>query len=221
MYTRPLIARASFLTLWGFGSLLATSTAHSQTVSEATSTPPADTDVEPPAEEGPARGAFFSLMTGFAIGAATDEDGVSQGSFTGSSFTLRFGEEIVEWGLVGFEIGGTFGNGEGYSASLGGLLLHGGLRPLPASTPELLLIGGVGLGGGGLTAEAEGDPTGSGGGTMYMFGALYEFDVSGPDREGLTLAPSLRLNWTPPQSGSDVTLSSVSLGIEAVWYGGE
>lgn len=179
-------------------------------------------DDDPPAPPvSKPRGPFFSVMTGFSLGTATDEDAVSQGSFTGSALGVRFGESIADWGQIGFEIGGSFGKGEGYEASLGGLALEAGLRPLPEDTPELLILLGLGLGGGGLTPKGDEGPDGTGGGVMYTFGAIYELDLVDPERAGFTLGPSLRVRWTPPQSGSEVTLSTVTLGVELTYYGGQ
>lgn len=171
-------------------------------------------------DRGP-RGFFVGGGGGVMVGTASDGDDVDAGGFFGNGGYLRLGEEV----LPGFTLGLRFGGGaapsnaENFEASLGGFALETSLRPF-SDLPQVVLMGGVGVGGGEIEPKAPGDPEGSTGGTMLLLGLAYEFTVYGAPTDGLAVAPSVMWSYFPEIRGNPANLSAFLLGVETVWYTG-
>lgn len=171
-------------------------------------------------DRGP-RGFYLGGGGGVLLGTASDGDGKDAGGFFGNGGYLRLGEEVLPGFTLGLRFGGgaAVSNADNYDAALGGFALETTLRPF-ATRPEVVAIGGVGVGGAGVEARERGDPDGSAGGTMLMLGLSYEFTVWGRPTEGLAIAPSVSWSYFPDVRGNPANLSAFLLGVETVWYAG-
>lgn len=180
---------------------------------------PLEADEAP--EGPPMRGAFIGFGGGFLIGNATDDDGRTQGSFSGGGGFLRFGEEMLPGFSIGLEIGSVGGSSDTYTAGVGGLMLQAGWRPFDDEAEALEFVFGHGLGGGSITPEEDNGPEGSNAGAMYMAGASWTMDFGGPLRSGWAWAPTARWYFVPPQMDSDTMLSAFTLGVGLHYYAGK
>lgn len=165
------------------------------------------------------RGWYVGGGGGIALGLANDTDGANPGSFFGNMGRLRVGEEAIPNLYLGLAFAGGAGSADTYDAGFGGLILEAGWRALPSALPDLVLLGGVGVGGGSLTATNDEDLDASPGGALYQLGLMWEFTF-GDEPEGFVLAPSVHWYVVPAQFDNDAQLQAVLIGIESIWYGG-
>ncbi len=168
-------------------------------------------------DRGP-RGLYLATGGGVAIGSALDGDGADAGSFFGNGGYLRIGEEALPGLTLGLFFGGggaVAGSGD-YSAGIGGFALQVGWRAIS----DVVLTGGLGVGGGGLTAEVEDGPSGDAGGSFYTLGASYEFKLSGGSYDGFGVAPAVTWMFVPDFEGSPTRLSAFLIGVDGFWYAG-
>ncbi len=164
------------------------------------------------------RGFYLATGGGVALGSATDAEGADAGSFFGNGGYLRVGEEALPGLTLGLVFGGLGGQAESerYGAGIGGFVLQVGWRPFA----DLVVTGGFGVGGGGLSPEDDGDPEGSAGGALYQLGASYEIFFWGGERHGRAAAPAASWLFVPSFDGSPVQLSAFLIGVDLVWYAG-
>lgn len=168
-------------------------------------------------DRGP-RGLFLASGGGVAFGTALDGQGEDAGAFVGNGGYLRVGEEVLPGLTLGLLFGGAGGAAteEDFTAGVGGFALQVGWR----AAWDLVLTGGVGVGGGSLTAEVDDGPEGSAGGSFYQLGAAYELKLTGGPHNGWGVAPALTWLFVPDFDGSPARLSTVLVGVDGFWYAG-
>lgn len=168
-------------------------------------------------DRGP-RGLYVASGGGVAVGSALDGSGDDAGSFFGNGGYLRIGEEALPGLTLGLFFGGGGGQAgsEDYSAGVGGFALQVGWR----AVADVVFTGGIGVGGGSLTAEVDDGPEGSAGGSFYTLGAAYEFKLSGGEHDGFGIAPAVTWMFVPDFEGSPARLSTFLIGVDGFWYAG-
>jgi hypothetical protein len=173
-----------------------------------------------PEDRGP-RGTFISLGGGALIGQATDEDGRSTGSHTGSNTHLRFGEEVIPGLTLGLEMGGGSLNGlnDKYTGQFGGLFIQAGWRPFE-QLQALQFLFGTGVGGGSLVASTDEGFEGDVAGALYSLATQYEFKFGEELGSGFILAPYVRGIIAPQSGASQAQIYTTVIGLESGWHFG-
>lgn len=163
------------------------------------------------------RGFFIATGGGFVAGTARDQDGNDADPFFGTGGQLRIGEEALPGLTLGLWFGGGGGaGGDDYTAGVGGFTLQVGWRAIA----DLVLTGGMGVGGGSLTPEVDDGPTGEAGGALFQLGIAYELKLTGGPHDGFGVAPAVTWMLAPDYVRSPERLMAFIIGVEGFWYAG-
>ena len=163
------------------------------------------------------RGFFIATGGGFVAGTARDQDGNDADPFFGTGGQLRIGEEALPGLTLGLWFGGGGGaGGDDYTAVVGGFTLQVGWRAIA----DLVLTGGMGVGGGSLTPEVDDGPTGEAGGALFQLGIAYELKLTGGPHDGFGVAPAVTWMLAPDYVRSPERLMAFIIGVEGFWYAG-
>ncbi len=169
-------------------------------------------------------GGVLAFSAGSSIGYGTDTDGKSSSSFIGTAFQFHFGEEVWQ----GLHLGLSFDMAQGktqddkYNQSLFAFGPEIRWR-LSDDYRGFYFIGGIGVGGGGLTTIKQKDkndfPGGSSGGSIWKLGMGYVFPLY-ENQNRFLLSPKLLYQRMGEQFDSKATLDTFCLTIELLWGSG-
>jgi len=161
-----------------------------------------------------AKGAVFSLGGGVYYADATGLEGEALAPSMGGAYSLGIREEVWPRLMLGLNIAGYVGGTEDFeSFSLNGLLLEARWR-LDEGLRGPVLMGGLGIGGGGLSGGQAGEEDVSGGGALWRVAIGYELVG---EQVGWSVTPSLAYENLRAQMDSKVSLSVFSLSLELAW----
>jgi len=169
--------------------------------------------VAAPDDRGP-KGAILSVGGGGALLNGTGVEGEALAPAMGGSYLIGVREEVWPRLTLGLHIGGYMGSSElSKSLSLNGLILEGRWR-FGEGLRGPVIMGGLGIGGGGLTDSEDADNDASGGGALWRVAFGYELGSGEP---GFSVTPSLAYEQLRAQMDSKVSVGVVSVNLEVAW----